>query len=72
MQEANLVFELRNRQLIGGPHLLDAGGDFGGGSADGAANLLDVVAHGALVQIVQFSLEAGFEIDFAFGDGAGE
>ena len=33
---------------------------------------LDVVAGGALLEIAQFSFEAGLEIDFAFVDGAGE
>ena len=36
------------------------------------ANLLDIVAEGALFETVQLSFETGFEIDLAFADGSGE
>src|SRR5580698_2487032 len=72
MQQAYLVFELRYGELIGGTHLLDVGGDFGGGRVDGAANHLDVIAGSALVETVQLSFQTGLEVDFAFVDGAGE
>ncbi len=72
MQQANLVLELRDGQVIGGSHLLDPLGDFRSGGADGAANHLDIVAGGALIQTVQFPFKAGLEIDFAFVDGDSE